>query len=92
MVSPYLETVAEEIGPPFCEGVDDGQLFFFMNRVIEFGPFERARIICDRAGCLISGPKGENRARAEIRALFLAFSSSKYSIMGRNHSVRTRTL
>ena len=53
-------TGAFEIVTPSSEGLEDGQQFFVMHIVIEFGAREGSGMECDRMELAVLGVRGED--------------------------------
>src|SRR5882757_8866806 len=69
MVSPDLKSMAEKISAPLSECSDDRQLFLFVYRVVQFGAFECARVVCNGARRLVRGAERENCPGAVVTGI-----------------------
>ena len=69
MVSPHFELEAEEVGPPFSEGVDDRKKLFFMYWVIQFCSLKRSGFISDRSSQFARRAEREHGAAAKVAGI-----------------------
>ncbi len=66
MVGPHLDRVTEYFGTPYLQGSNDCQQLLFMDWIIQFRTFKRARVVRDWPSELVRGAKGEDCPRAGV--------------------------